>query len=181
MRRHSYPYGRYRIEGGDPVDLGDRLRRSIESLGYPVIKFSRKNEGDGTLIIAVNKKIMKLLAQRKPAGRLQMMLSKMPLSMGSFRELITSDSSLLTTSLREMDLKSQRAGIEMYLWPIKQGVLLEIFILPYMESLNRAEIPGITQSKDEEITDWCLCEKLWQEIVPPIIKRFDLVPVRIRE
>jgi hypothetical protein len=83
-------------------------------------------------------------------------------------------------SFRETDLASQRVGVELYLWPVSNGVLLEVFILPYIEHLNRPEIYGITQSKAEEFTDWYLCEHTWEHIMPEIEKKFDLQPVHMR-
>ncbi len=181
MRRHAYPYGRFRIEGGDIGTIGPDLRDFMEKRGYPVIKFDMKNEGDGTLIISVNKKVLKLMAQKKPAGKLRSFLSKIPSNMASIRELIISEIDFSSPSLRELDLDSQRAGIELYLWPIEKGALLEIFILPYMERFNRPEISGLTQSKEEEITDWYLCEKLWAKIIPDLEARFELVTVSCRD
>ena len=109
-----------------------------------------------------------------------MLLSRCPVDMHSFRDMILSRSQGKMQSFREMDLDSQRVGIEIYLWPMEDEILLEIFILPYMERLNRPEIYGITQTKEEEITDWYLCEQIWDEIIPRIEGKFDLESIKKR-
>ncbi|MDP7266176.1 MAG: hypothetical protein QGH39_11535 [Candidatus Thermoplasmatota archaeon] len=60
MRRRAYPYGRYLIEGKKIDEVGPKLRDFVKELGFPITKFDVKNEGKGTLIVAVNKKIMEL-------------------------------------------------------------------------------------------------------------------------
>jgi len=180
MRRHAYPYGRYLIRNEEIKDMGIRFHDFIKKLKYPIIKYDKKNEGHGILIIAVNKKIMGLMKQKKPPGRIQMLLSRCPVDMHSFRDMILSRSQGKMQSFREMDLDSQRVGIEIYLWPMEDEILLEIFILPYMERLNRPEIYGITQTKEEEITDWYLCEQIWDEIIPRIEGKFDLESIKKR-
>ncbi len=165
MRRRAYPYGRYLIEGKKIDEVGPKLRDFVKDLGFPITKFDVKNEEKGTLIVAVNKKIMELLKQKRPPGRIQMILSGYPIDMPSFRE---------------MDFESQRVGIEIYLWPVKLGILLELFILPYMELLNRPEIYGVTESEEEELTDWYLTECIWDEIVPKIEAEFRLKSVHMR-
>ena len=81
---------------------------------------------------------------------------------------------------RDMDVESQRAGIEVYLWPVDEGALLEIFILPYMEHLNRPEIIHVTETREEEITDWFLCEQIWEHIEPKLTAKFDAEPIHRR-
>lgn len=162
MRRRAYPYGRYLIKEKKIDILSEEIHDFINEIGFPIIKYDKKNEGNGTLIIAVNKKIRDLMRQKKPPGHLEMILRELPFDMPSFRE---------------MDLDSQRIGIELYLWPLSEGTLLEIFILPYMEHLNKKEIYGITESKKEEITDWILCEQTWDYLVPKINAEFDIDPI----
>ena len=159
MRRHAYPYARYLVEGGKIGALGPKLKRFLGDFGFPIIKYDKDNEGKGILIIAVNKDVMSFIKQKKPPGRIEMILSGFPIDMPSFRE---------------MDVDSQRVGIELYLWPSENGILLEVFVLPYMGRFNRKEIYGLTQSEEEEITDWYLCEHIWEEIIPKLEAKFDL-------
>ncbi len=163
MRRRAYPYGRYLIKDKKVTEMGPELKGFIEKLGFSITKHDEKNEGKGTLIIAVNKKIPDLMKQDKPPGNLHVVLSgfKIP-------------------SYRDMDPESQRVGIELYLWPIDEGILMEMFILPYMEHLNKTEIYGITESEEEEITDWFLCEQVWEHIEPKIVTNFNADPVHRR-
>ena len=165
MRRRAYPYGRYLVKDKTVKELGPRFKKLIKSYGFPCIKYDTRNEGKGTLIVAVNKRIGKLLGEHHPPGRIQMILSGF---------------SIDTASFRETDMDSQRVGIEIYLWPVDEGTLLELFILPYMEMLNRPEIYGITESKEEEITDWYLCERTWDYIFPKLEGEFDLELVHRR-
>lgn len=163
MRRRAYPYGRYLIKDKEVLDTGLELKGFLDNLGFSITKHDEKNEGKGTLIIAVNKKITDLIKQDKPPGNLQVLLSgfKVP-------------------SYRDMDPKSQRVGIEFYLWPVEEGVLMEMFILPYMEHLDRPEIYGVTETKDEEMTDWFLCEQVWEHIEPKIVDNFNAESVHRR-
>jgi hypothetical protein len=165
MRRRAYPYGRYLIKGKKVDILGSKLKTYMETLEFPIIKYDTKNEDKGTLIIAVNKKIKDFIMQKKPSGRIEMILSGFQFDV---------------PSLRETDVESQRVGIELYLWPIDKGTLLEIFVLPYIEHFNRPEIYGLTQSQVEEITDWYLCEQIWEHIIPQIESEFDMEPVHRR-
>lgn len=165
MRRRAYPFGRYLVRDNEIGKIGKKLKAIIEKLGFPVIKYDTKNEKTGTLIIAVNKKVMDFFKQRKPPGRIQMIL-------GGY--------SLDTSSFREMDMDSQRVGIELYLWPFDDNLLLEIFVLPYMGHINTPEIFGLTESRAEEITDWYLCEETWEHIIPKITKELDMEPVQVK-
>jgi hypothetical protein len=139
------------------------LKSYIEELGFSITKHDENNEDKGTLIIAVNKKIADLMKQDKPPGKLRVLLSGFNIP-----------------SYRDMDPESQRIGIEFYLWPIDEGVLMEMFILPYMEHMDRPEIYGITESKDEEMTDWFLCEQVWEHIEPKIVADFKAESVHRR-
>ncbi len=163
MRRRAYPYGRYLTKGIEVQKMGPKLRDFMENEGYTISKFDEENEGKGTLIIAVNKKIMDLFKQKKPSGYLQVLLSGFSIS-----------------SLRDTDVESQRVGVELYLWPIEEGILLELFVLPYMEHMNRYEMYGLSESEEEEITDWFLCEQIWDEIEPKIVSNFNFEPVHRR-
>ena len=166
MRRRSYPYGRYLLKDKKVAEVGSRLKDFIEKLGFSVIKYDEKNEGVGTLIIGVNKKIIELIKQGKPPGPLQEF----------FFELF-SLFSIDIPSFRDTDEESQRIGIEIYLWPSNNGVLMEMFVLPYMEHLNKPEIFNITETNEEEITDWYLCEQTWEEIEPKVVANFNAEPV----
>ena len=143
--------------------MGPELKDFIEKLGFSITKHDEKNEGNGTLIVGVNKKIVELIKQKKPPGHLLEVLS-----------------GFNAPSFRDMDPESQRVGIELYLWPIDEGTLMEIFILPYMEHMNKPEIYGITETEEEEITDWFLCEQVWELIEPNIIANFNADPVHRR-
>lgn len=165
MRRRAYPYGRYLLADREIQDLGPEMKDHVESLGFPVVKYDPENEGRGTLIVAVNKTVKEFLKQKKPAGRLRMILSGF---------------SVDTPSFRETDIGSQRVGVELYLWPVEEGTLLELFVIPYMKLLNRPEIYGITESKEEEITDWYLCELVWENLVPKMETEFDMESVHRR-
>jgi len=162
MRRLAYPYGRYLIKDQEVSKLGPKLKSFIERAGFSIIKYDEKNEGSGTVVIAVNKKVGELMKQKKPPGQLDVV----------YRAFMSGFTAKMPNE-REVDVKSQRVGIELYLWPIAEGTLLEIFVIPYMEHLNRPEIPTITQSKEEEITDWYLCEQTWESFVPKIEAEFD--------
>jgi hypothetical protein len=169
MRRRAYPYGRYLIKDKEISDLGLKLKDFVEKLGFSIVKYDEKNEGAGTFIICVNKKIGDLFKQKKPFGH--------------FQEIIYELSSLFSidiTSFRYTDEKSQRIGIEIYLWPIDKGILMEMFVLPYMEYLNKTEIYGITETGEEEITDWFLCEQIWEHVEPKIVDNFNAEPVHMR-
>ncbi len=163
MRRRAYPYGRYLIKDKKVHDIGSDLKSFIEMLGFSITKHDKKNEGIGTLIIGVNKKIDELIKQKKPPGHILEVLS-----------------GFNVPSYRDMDPESQRVGIELYLWPTDEGVLMEMFILPYMEHLDKREIYGITETEEEEITDWFLCEQVWEHIEPKIIAKFGVEPVHRR-
>ena len=155
MRRLAYPYGRYLLKDNKITDLGPKLRDFTSNLGFSIVKYDDKNEGDGTLIIGVNKKTSELTRQKKPPGHLRELLSGFSIP-----------------SYRDMDPKSQRVGIELYLWPAEDGVLMEMFVLPYMEHLNKREIYLLTETKEEEITDWYLCEQIWENLEPKIMAEF---------
>jgi hypothetical protein len=113
----------------------------------------------------VNKKVGELLRQDKPPGHLNTILGGLTFDIPSFRDL---------------DAESQRVGIELYLWPIEEGTLMELFILPYMEHMDKPEKYRVTQTEEEEITDWYLCEQTWEEIEPKIVAEFDATPVHRR-
>jgi len=165
MRRHAYPYARYIVKGRKIDELGTELKDFIGDFGFPIIKYDTENEDKGTLIIAVNKDVLSFIKQKKPPGRIEMILSGFPIDMPSFRE---------------MDMDSQRVGIELYLWPADEGILLEVFVLPYMGRFNRKEIYGLTESEEEEITDWYLCEHIWEDIIPKLEAAFDLDTIHKR-
>ncbi|MFP4051455.1 MAG: hypothetical protein ACLFVB_06915 [Thermoplasmata archaeon] len=165
MRRRAYPYGRYLIRDRDVKVVGHELKNYVKELGFHISKFDEENEGEGTLIVAVNKTITEMLRKKKPPGKLKMILSAFSLS---------------APSLENLDEESQRIGMELYLWPVEEGVLLEAFILPYMEYLNRPEIFGVTETKDEEITEWYLCEHTWENIIPDMKEKFNMERVHRR-
>ena len=166
MRRRAYPYGRYLLKDKKVTDLGSKLKDFIDKLGFSIIKYDEKNEGVGTLIIGVNKKIVDLIKQKKPTGHLQEIFYE---SLSLF--------SIDIVSWRDLDEESQRIGIEIYLWPSDKGVLMEMFVLPYMEHLNKPEIFNITETNEEEITDWFLCEQTWEQIEPKVVANFNAEPV----
>ena len=163
MRRLVYPYGKYLIKNKEVQVIGQKLKDFLSALGFKTVKFDTKNEEIGTLIIAVNKKIKEL--KKPPLDRIKMILRRYP------RDVKSSI---------EVDMESQRVGIELYLWPKEEGTLLEIFVLPYMEHFDRQEIFRITESEKEEITDWYLCEQIWEEIAPKIESEFDAEPLYYR-
>ncbi len=165
MRRRAYPYGRYLVRDKDIGVLGHELKNHVNQLGFHISKFDEENEGEGTLIVAVNKTITEMLRKKKAPGKLKMILSAF---------------SLNVPSLRNLDEESQRVGMELYLWPVSEGVLLEAFVLPYMEYLNRPEIFGLTETKDEEITEWYLCEHTWENVMPEMTDKFDMEQVHRR-
>jgi hypothetical protein len=163
MRRLVYPYGKYLIKNKEVQVVGQKLKDFLSAMGFKTIKFDTKNEEIGTLIVAVNKKIKEL--KKPPLDRVKMILRRYP------RDIKSSI---------EVDMQSQRVGIELYLWPKEEGVLLEIFVIPYMEHFDRQEIFRITESEKEEITDWYLCEQIWEEIAPKIESEFDAEPLYYR-
>lgn len=163
MRRLAYPYGRYLLKEKKVIDIGPKLKDITQELGFSIVKYDNKNERVGTLIIGVNKKIGELIKQKKPPAHLLEVLS-----------------GFNVPSFRDMDPESQRVGIELYLWPTDEGVLMEIFVLPYMEHMDKREIYGITETEEEEITDWFLCEQTWEHIEPKIVDKFDAEPVHRR-
>ena len=163
MRRYAYPYGRYLIKDKKIEVFGGELKKFVEELGFPIIKYDTKNEENGILIIAVNKRVKELMRQKKPPGHLQMVLRELPFDMPSFREI---------------DKNSQRVGIELYLWQIDEGTVLEIFVLPYMEHFNKKEIFGITETKKEQITDWVLCQQTWDYLEEKINEKLGIKPIQ---
>ena len=163
MRRRAYPYGRYMILAQKLDELGPKLRDYVENLGFPIVKYDEKNEGKGILIIGVNKKVMDLITQKKPSGFLTALFT-----------------GFSVPSLRDTDVESQRVGVEVYLWPVSEGILMELFVLPYMEHMNKYEMFRITESEEEEITDWYLCEHVWEEIEPKIVSQFSAKSVHRR-
>ncbi|MFW6041106.1 MAG: hypothetical protein ACOC85_04650 [Thermoplasmatota archaeon] len=165
MRRRAYPYGRYLIKDRKVSELNKEFKCFVEDIGFHISKYDTSNEGDGTLIVSVNKTVGEMLKQKKPPGKLKMILSAF---------------SLGVPSLRDLDEESQRVGMEIYLWPVEEGALVEVFILPYMEYLDRPEIYGLTESKSEEITEWYLCEHTWEEVMPMMKKEFDMEMVHRR-
>lgn len=165
MRRRAYPYGRYLIRDREVDELGPEFKDFVENQGFHISNYDTENEKDGTVIIAENKTILEMLKQKKPAGKLKMMLSTFSFSAPSYKD---------------MDEESQRIGLEIYLWPIEEGTLVEIFILPYMEHLNRPEIFGLTESEDEEITEWYLCERTWDHLIPKMDDTFEMEKVHRR-
>jgi hypothetical protein len=160
MRRLVYPYGKYLIKNREVEVVGQKLKDILSALGFKIIKFDTKNEEIGTLVIAVNKEIKEL--KKPPLNRIKMILRRYP------RDIKSSI---------EVDMESQRVGIELYLWPKEEGALLELFVLPYMEHLDKQEIFGITESEKEEITDWYLCEQVWEEVAPKIESELDAEPL----
>ncbi len=165
MRRVAYPYGRYLLKEKKVIDSGPQAKEFMENLGFSTVKYDDDNEGRGTLIITVNKKIRELLKQKKPPGHLHTILGGLTFDIPSFRD---------------MDVESQRVGIELYLWPIEEGILMELFVLPYMEHFDKPEKYHVTQTEAEEITDWFLCEQVWEEIEPKIVAEFGAEPVHRR-
>lgn len=169
MRRVAYPYGRYLLRERTKEDIGPRLESLVTELGFAVVKFDNNNEGRGSLIVAVNKKVGELFRQDKPPGRVYNLMGK-----------LLSGFEMDMPPFRDMDVESQRIGLEFYLWPVREGTLMEMFILPFMEHLDRPEIPLITESREEEITDWFLCEQVWENIEPKIVAELDAEPVHRR-
>jgi len=154
MRRPGHPFGKYLVEGKRVAELGPPLKAFMEKLGFPVVKYKTENEGDGIVVIAVNKKVMELLRRRKPSGHI---------------EILSGTFAGCAPRLGDLDEESQRVGVELYLWPTQRGTLLEIFVFPYMELFNRPEIEGLTETKTEEITDMLLCEHTWEAVEPEIV------------
>jgi len=126
MRRRAYPFGRYLLKDKKVADVGPKMKNFVEKLGFSIVKYDEKNEMTEALIIGVNKTIREFIKEKKPSGHLQEM----------FTELF-SLFSIDVVSLRDTDKESQRIGLELYLWPTEKGVILEMFILPYMENLNK--------------------------------------------
>jgi len=162
MRRQTYPYGKYIINDVEIDETGKKIKEFLEENDFPVIKYDPKNEGIGTLIIGVNKKISDLIKQRKTSGLISDIIHD-----------IYSIFDVEHININDLDEKNQRIGIEVYLWPTKKGILMELFILPYMEFMNKKELYGITENYTEEITDWYLSEQIWYHIEPKIIKLLD--------
>ncbi len=165
MRRRAYPYGRYLIRDKGVDELSPKFKSLVKELDFHISKYDTENEGDGTVIVAVNKTVGEMLRQKKPPGKLKMILSAFSLGVPSFKDL---------------DEESQRVAVEIYLWPVDEGTRLEVFLLPYMELMDRPEIYGITESEDEEMTEWYLCEHVWEHIIPIMKKKFDLEVVHRR-
>jgi len=169
MRRLAYPYGRFLIENTSLETLGMEAKHFLEHQGFSVIKFDEKNEDIGILVVGVNKTILEYIKQKKPMGRLQ----------EYFLE-VTSLFSMDFAPLRDIDEASQRIGIEIYLWPSKEKVLMEVFVLPYMEMLNKAEVCRFIKNPQEDITDWYLSEEVWENIKPELKKTFQAKQVFTR-
>ena len=165
MQELTYPHGQYLIKKGQLKSIGSDIKTLIESSGYSISKVDDEKD-DNFQIIAVNKKISDLFWQKKPPGDIQTFLTNMLTRL-----------SIETDSLRDIDIESQRAGIEVSLSIIKEGILLELSVRPYMEFIDRPEIPGITETGMEEITDWYLCELIWAEIESKIITTVNAEPL----
>jgi hypothetical protein len=108
------------------VDVGPKMKNFIEKLGFTIVKYDENNEMTGTLIIGVNKTIREFIKKKKPPGHLHDMFTEL-FSLFSIDEV----------SLSDIDEESQRIGLELYLWPTKKGVILEMFILPLYETLKQ--------------------------------------------
>jgi hypothetical protein len=160
MRRYNYPSGTYIIENESVLMTGVNLRDFMKKQGYKIIKFDQENEGNGTVIISTNIEKATFIPKKSE------MVSK-------FASLFSGEGGIPD----KIDFDAQRIGIEMYLWPSTKDLLLEIFILPYMERLNRPEIPKLSERGVEQITDWCICESTWETIIPEIKAQFDARPV----
>ncbi len=166
MRRVTYPYGRYIIRDLRAVTIGEKMKEFLEKQGFPITRFDPKNEGNGILIVAVNKRIKDFIREKRPVTHVELLLK------GLFTHAIT---------LEKKALESQRVGIEVYLWPLEENdTLLELFIFPYMEFINKKEIYGLTESREEELRDWCLCEQVWEELAPKLEIEFDAEPLHHR-
>lgn len=161
MRRFIYPSGNYIIREKSIWDIGLELRDFIEKQGFKVLKYDPENEKKGTLIIATNNEKKSLI------------LEKTSNLASRFTSIFTGDRPLP----QSIDFEAQRVGVEFYLWPSEDDIVLEVFVLPYMEHLNRPEIPSISESEVEQITDWCLCESTWETLIPMIKEEFDAKPV----
>ncbi len=161
MRRFIYPSGNYIIEEKSIRDMRLELKDFIEKQGFKVLKFDPENEKKGTLIIATNKEKKSLV------------LEKTSNLASRFASIFTGDEPLP----QSIDFEAQRIGVEFYLWPSEHDILLEVFVLPYMEHLNRPEIPSFSEGEVEQITDWCLCESTWETLIPMIKEEFDAKPV----
>jgi len=165
MRRIAYPFGRYMLAGRKVSEEGPRVREFIRAFGYPIVKFDEKNEGDGTLVIAVNKTVAEIKmdgAKWDPIERLTRLFH------------------LNVPPMQDLKPDEQRVGIEFYLWPVDEGVVLEVFVLPYMEHMDRTEVYRLTQSWTEEIADWYLAEQIWAEFSGDIEKFLDAEPMQVR-
>jgi len=165
MRRVAYPYGRYLLRGGSVEDLAPRVQEYVRSFGYPITRYDTRNEGRGTLIVAVNKTVAEARFDGAHLDPLFIIARALHGAVPSFGDL---------------DPGAQRVGIEFYLWPVDEGVLLEVFVLPYMEHMDRKEIYGVTQSEMEEVADWYLTERIWAEISPGIESDLGAEPLLIR-
>lgn len=165
MRRRAYPYGRYLIRDRDVSELSTEFKDFVEEVGFSISKYDTKNEGNGTVIVAENKSVLEMLRKKKPPGKLKMVVSAFSFAVPSYRDL---------------DEESQRVGMEIYLWPIDEGTLVEVFILPYMEHLNRPEIFGLSETEDEEISEWYLCEHTWDNLLPKMKETFEMERVHRR-
>lgn len=166
MRRLAYPYARYLIKKSNLKDLGLNAKHFLEDAGFSITKYDEDNEDSGILVIGVNKTVLDYLKQKKPMGHLQ-----------EFFLELTSFFDVDVTPLRDIDEQSQRVGVELYFWPFKKGVLMEVFILPYMELMNRAEHCRLIHHPQEEITDWYLCEETWEHLKPKIENHFQVKPI----
>ncbi|MCK4718656.1 MAG: hypothetical protein KAT70_08315 [Thermoplasmata archaeon] len=155
MKRLRYPSGEYLFRSTDMAEVGERISSIIENNGHTIIKTDHENEGEGTLFIAVNK-------TRKEMKKKEHLSHMIP-----FLGPLLEDAFHIGEAY---DIESNRVGIEAYLWPVEDGVLLELFVLPYMEHLDRPEIFKLTESKSEEVADWYLCNLVWDELSPAIKK-----------
>ncbi len=170
MRRRSYPYGRYLAKDTTMLKLGRHLEDFLAERDFKIIETDERNEDVGYLIVAVNKPKEKISLSDFDFGHLKLFFQRYPLT---------------TPTLEETDMAEQRVGVEVYLWPSDEAegeddVIVEVFVLPYMEHFNKEEIYGLTGTESEEVTDWYLCENIADQLFPSMEDEFGLEGLIIR-
>jgi len=149
MKRLRYPSGEFLFQGKKIEEGTELVLRILEELRYPVVKKDLENEGVGTMIVAVNKTTREILSKERPSHMI-------PILGPLIEEWLHSEEAF--------DPSMHKIGIEVYLWPVDDGVLAEVFVMPYMEHLDRPEILMLTESRTEEAAEWHLCNVAWREM-----------------
>ena len=146
-----HPYGRYLLTEQEMSNIAEKITHVLKGMDTEITNTKEKNEGHGVQIIAVNMTVMDWIRNPHRSGQIEMFFKGYPLT---------------TPSYQNLDVGSQRIGVEFYLWPTEGHIIMEIFVLPYMNFLDREEINLPFVKEGDELTDWYACERMWRDMLP---------------